>query len=108
MDNGLLHIGVRACAFACVFNDDGGGADIITSMLMVFFSIAASPHSMRRLYSLALINRTTTLDIDANMGCKIKQNYVRLLLNSRAFLFSDCMQVKKNTNTQHFHTVAAA
>lgn len=44
MDNqdGLLHIGVRACAFACacVFNDDGG-ADIITSMLMVFFSIAA-------------------------------------------------------------------
>lgn len=83
-----------ACVCACVFNDDGG-ADIITSMLMVFFSIAPWPHSIHRLYLLALINRTTTLDIDANMGCKIKQNYVRMLLNSLAFLFSDCMQMKK-------------
>lgn len=77
---------VRACVSVCVCVQWWWGLTLLRrySSLMVFFSISAWPHSIHRLYLLALINRTTTLDIDANMGCKIKQNYVRMLLNSRA------------------------
>lgn len=87
-----VRVRVRVCV--CVqLNHDG--VAIIESMMVSLYLIVACPHSVHRLYSFALINTTTTLNIATTMDIMGSQNESPLCENAdhlHSFLLSNFRQ----------------